>query len=458
MSPVRVLDILVVDDEPILRLTLGDHLRSLGHRVREAADAGAAMEELARGGCDLVLLDHIMPGMKGLEFLGWLGEHHPGLSVVMMTAHASTDMVVEAFRRRVRDFLTKPVRLHELERLVEAVQAEAAAPLPASSAPGSRAKRATGVRKRDKADLLIGESSATRGVRGQLARAARLQVDNLLITGETGTGKEVAAREFHRLVCSPKAPFVAVNCPALTDTLLESALFGHQRGAFTGAAADRAGYFALADGGTLFLDEVADLSPGGQACLLRVLETRAFRPVGAARERSVNVHVVAATNRDLPAWIDDGRFRKDLYYRLNAFGVALAPLSQRREDILPLARHFLERFQERHGLSLAGFSPDAEAALLAYGYPGNVRELKHRVHQACGLRMEGEVRAEDFQFPDGLSVVAAAAAAAPSPAEDERARLVAALERNRWNRRSAARELGMPYSTLRYKLTRYGIR
>jgi DNA-binding NtrC family response regulator len=302
-------------------------------------------------------------------------------------------------------------------------------------------------------------------VRDDVARVARSNCDSVLITGETGTGKEIVARELHRMSHDPSAPFLAVSCPAIPDTLAESDLFGHVRGSFTGATGDRPGYFSLAHGGTLFLDEVGDLSPNAQAVLLRVLETRTFRPVGSSREVTVRLRVVAATNVELDGRPSSGKFRQDLYYRLNVFRIHLPPLRERVEDILPLADHFLAQCANRGGSSASRFSPSARNKLLEHSYPGNARELRALVERAL-------IRCDDAVIePKHLAILGLQERSGPpirkaqdrravqQQVTDERAALLlAALERARWNRRRAAAELGIPYSTFRYRLLRLGIR
>jgi DNA-binding NtrC family response regulator len=280
--------------------------------------------------------------------------------------------------------------------------------------------------------------------------------ETVLICGETGTGKEVVAREIHFQASSDESPFIAVSCPALPDTLVESELFGHARGAFTGAVSNRIGYFEMADGGTLFLDEVADLSPAAQAVLLRAIETRAFRPVGGQKEVRVNVRVIAATNAPLEERVEAGGFRRDLFYRLNAYTIRLLPLRERREDILPLAGHFLSVYARARGLRFEGFSPEAKDLLLEYDFPGNARELRNLVERAAILRRSGQIMPEHLNLPGAPGDAPASPSALPAEGQ-ERAFLVRALEAARWNRRQAAKDLGIPYSTLRYKMQKLGI-
>jgi len=329
---------------------------------------------------------------------------------------------------------------------------------PAESPAANEARRAS--------SCLVGASDAIQAIRDDIARVASSQCDSVLVTGETGTGKEVVAREIHRMSQDASAPFVAVSCPAIPDTLAESDLFGHVRGSFTGATGDRPGYFSLAHGGTLFLDEVGDLSPNAQAVLLRVLETRSFRPVGSSRELSVRVRVVAATNVDLDGPLPSGRFRRDLFYRLNVFRIHLPPLRERVMDILPLAEHFLFQIASRGTPAAQRFSPASRALLLRQTYPGNARELRALVERAAIRCDEVAIEPRHMGLGDHLSEASTPPAAkvpdqavASRHAQDpQRASLVEALERARWNRRRAAADLGVPYSTFRYRLLRLGIR
>jgi DNA-binding NtrC family response regulator len=313
---------------------------------------------------------------------------------------------------------------------------------------------------------LVGVSDAIQAIREDIARVASSQCDSVLVTGETGTGKEVVAREIHHKSHDSGAPFVAVSCPAIPDTLAESDLFGHVRGSFTGATGDRPGYFSLAHGGTLFLDEVGDLSPNAQAVLLRVLETRCFRPVGGSREVSVRVRVVAATNVELDGLSPSSRFRKDLFYRLNVFRIHLPPLRERVADILPLAEHFLAEIGSRGRCAAKRFSSASRAVLLRQSYPGNARELRALVERAAIRCDEAVIEPRHLGLGDGPNEASPPPVAkVPEQADEsrqaqdpQRASLVEALDRARWNRRRAAADLGIPYSTFRYRLLRLGIR
>ena len=447
MKSEQKLQILLVDDEEIVHQTVGDYLRESGAEVTSRHDGREAIDAITETEYDLVLADIRMPRLDGLSFLEEAQQVRPELSVVIITGHGNMETAVQALRLGAADFLTKPVKLMELDAVLEKA-------VRLSALRKDRLHLRETIRGIQEAEGLgdgghqfLGTSTSTEVIRTQVQRAVEAECDTILITGETGTGKEVVAREIHRQAFPAERPFIAVSCPALPDTLVESELFGHVKGAFTGAQTNRAGYFELADGGTLFLDEVGDLSDAAQAKLLRVLETRALRRVGAAKETEVEVRVVAATNRSLEQMVATGGFRSDLFYRLNLFGIELTPLRERREDILILAKHFLEvRNRGRSGRA-AGFSPVAEEILSGYDYPGNARELRNLVERAAILCAEEEIQAEHLSLPQRN----AEPARGDAPAT-ERAAIIHALEEAKWNRRRAAEILGMPYSTLRYKM------
>jgi len=450
------MNILIADDEDIVLRTLSDYLRDSGHNVETACTGREALGLAASRSYDMALIDVRMPGMDGLSVLERLGHARPELGVVIITGHGNMEVAVQALRLGAVDFLTKPVKFLELDAVLEK------AGRLQTLRTGERRLRDTiaGIQaagdRRDRARSFVGVSSATERVKDDIRRAVEARCDTIMITGETGTGKEVVAREIHFQADAPDSPFIAVSCPALPDSLVESELFGHMKGAFTGATEDRAGCFELANGGTLFLDEVADLSAMAQASLLRVLETRMVRRVGGAREMPVTVRVVTATNTPLEQLVGDGKFRRDLYYRLNVFAISLLPLRQRPEDILPLAYHFLTLHCRTRGVERGSFSEEAEQLLQDYQFPGNARELRNVVERAAILCRQGPIRGEHLALTRTTAVPNG-----PLPTEragaSERDRILAALEQHRWNRRQAAEALRMPYSTLRYKIQRFGL-
>jgi DNA-binding NtrC family response regulator len=457
MNNERPLRLLLVDDEPIVHQTLGDYLRSAGHEVDDAQDGPAALQFLETTDYDLALFDVRMPGMDGLSLLASAGRLRPDMPAVIITGHADLEIAVQALRLGAADFLAKPVKLLELDGVLEKC---------ARLRGLQRDKRRLGAAIRgiqapaatcSEGGALVGDSPATRQVRRQIREAVEADCETILITGETGTGKEVTAREIHFQAGTAQDPFIAVCCAAMPDALVESELFGHVKGSFTGAAEDRVGYFELANGSSVFLDEVGDLSLAAQAKILRVLETRTLRRVGGSQEIAVQVRVIAATNVPLEEAVRAGRFRQDLLYRLNGYTIHLLPLRDRREDILPLAQHFLSRYAARRGLQFTGFSAVAQEKLLAYDFPGNARELLHIVERAAIMCRSGQVQAEHLALPNPTVTPP------PSPRPDsgptpERTRILAALDEAHWNCRQAAQKLAMPYSTLRFKMQKLGIK
>jgi DNA-binding NtrC family response regulator len=451
------MNILLADDEEIVHQTLAPFLRDLGHEVDSVHDGNSALEKIDKNDYDLALVDIRMPGADGLSILAKSVEISPEISVVIITGHGSMELAVQALRLGAADFLTKPVKLAELEVVLE----KAGRIRELKKAQQHLRETITGIqtfgdqRERGSGMEMIAQSQAMKEVKKQIDMAAEAECDTVLITGETGVGKEVAARELHFMGGHEK-PFIAVSCPAIPDNLVESELFGHMKGSFTGAVADKAGCFELADGGTLFLDEVADLSPAAQAKLLRVLETRAVRRVGGSKEIEVDVRVIAATNTSLEDLLKQKKLRQDLYYRLNRFTIYIPPLRERPEDIIPMAQHFLDNYAGARGLSIQGFSQAAEKALVDYDYPGNARELRNLVERAAMLCRKGLVMPEHLNI-EVRSQTGDAAEAVPSKQESERDRILKALHESQWNRRKAAKKLGIPYSTLRYKINNYDI-
>lgn len=452
----KSLRILLADDEDIVLRTIGDYLVDSGYHVEKTRDGLAALKALEAEDYDLALFDVQMPGLDGLALLGKAQQVRPETSVVIITGHGTMTMAIEALRLGAADFLTKPIKLVELDAVLEkAVRIrtlrqdrlhlrETIKTIQASS------------NLREGSRSLVGDSPQTADVRGLIRQALEARCDTILITGETGTGKEVVARVIHHQAGCEESPFIAMSCPAMPDSLVESELFGHVKGAFTGAVSSRAGCFELADNGTLFLDEVGDLSATAQAKLLRVLETRALRRLGGAREVSVNVRVIAATNAPLEECVKTGKFRSDLYFRLNVFPIRLVPIRERTEDILPLAYHFLSLFTTARGMHVKGFSPEAEQRLLSYAFPGNARELRNIIERAAILCMSSRIDVEHLHL-FGTAYGPGTTKPATGDDEQERAFILKALEESRWNRRQAAKSLNIPYSTLRYKMQRLGI-
>ncbi len=374
--------ILFVDDDASLRTVVPIALMRDGHEVATAANGEEALAKFAGGRFDLVIQDVRMPGMDGLTLLAHLKERSPDVPVVVMTAFSTWDVAVEAMRLGAFDYLKKPFDNDDLRQL---------------------ARRAVGFGKQSGPDdapgrtRMIGSSPGVKAIQDIIRRVARND-STVLVEGESGTGKELVAAMIHSQSHRKEGPFIAVNCGGFSETLLESELFGHVKGAFTGAVADKRGLLELADGGTFFLDEIGETTLSTQVRLLRVLETKTFTPVGGEKPRKTDVRFVAATNRDMLAMSKAGTFRQDLYYRLNVIPVRVPPLRERKDDIPMLAGYFLSLYAERFGKELAGFESGAMDALLAYDWPGNVRELQNAIQRAVSLVEKGRVGFSDI-FP-----------------------------------------------------------
>jgi DNA-binding NtrC family response regulator len=450
--------ILVVDDEPVIRLSLGEVLGAAGHDVCVAEHAPAALASLESEPADLVLSDLRMPTVDGLALLAEVRARHPGAVFVLMTAHGDERTAVAALKAGAYDYLPKPFDNDEVRALVTRVHE-------------MLALRAENERLRtelaDRHGPLVGGSPAMRAVYDVVRRAGPTDA-SVLVTGESGTGKELVARAIHDASPRRSGPFVALNCSALPAELVESEMFGHARGSFTGADRDREGRFEAARGGTLFLDEIGDLAAAAQAKVLRALEERAITRVGENRARTVDVRIVAATNRPLEALIEEGGFRADLLYRLRVIQIEIPPLRRRREDIPPLAVHFVQELAARHGRRIDDLAPAARRALVAYDWPGNVRELRNALERAVVLADGPFLEAVDL--PASVTGRAAAHADATDLAgldyHDARARarvafdrafLGAALERHGGNVTRAAEELGLHRQSLQKLLKRAGL-
>jgi two-component system response regulator PilR (NtrC family) len=448
--------VLIVDDERSLREFLSICLQRSGHRVMAAEGAEVALRTLAAEAVDLVITDLKMPGpIDGLALLDEVKKRSPETQVVVMTAFASTETAIAALKRGAYDYLTKPFKVDEIQVVVERALERQALVRDVAALRGA-------VQDRYKLSALLGRSAAMQRVFDLIRKIAPTKT-NVLITGASGTGKELVARALHAEGARATRPFVAVNCGAIPDTLIESELFGHVKGAFTGATGAGAGLFVAADGGTLFLDEIAELPMPMQVKLLRALQERKVKPVGGTEERPVDVRVVAATNRDLEAEVAQGGFRQDLYYRLNVIQVHLPPLRQRREDIPLLVEHFVKRYAAELGKRMAGVSPEALAALAAYDYPGNVRELENLVERAVTLEPTPVIQRS--ALPDLGAARAVPQAELPPEgidldrllADTERDIVVRALKQTGGVRKEAARLLGITFRSLRYRLEKLGI-
>lgn len=449
-------EIAVIDDEAVIRDTLREFLERKGHRVRPFADSASAMAEFRRNPPDLALLDIRMPGEDGLAVLAHLHADHPDLPVIMISGHGTMETAIEAMRLGAADFLRKPIRYPDLLAALERTHKLMVVERERDRLRATLARVQTGPGAAMDG-MFVADAPACRELREFLEAARQTPFDCVLIVGETGTGKDVLARELHRRLHGTEAPFVVVNCPALPETLVESELFGHMKGSFTGADADRPGAFELADGGTLFLDELGDLAKGAQAKLLRALEARQVRRLGGRKDLPVAVTVLAATNQDLPAMVEAGAFRRDLLYRLNTFQLLVPPLRERHEDVPVLAKHFLALAAGRRRLAAAAFTPAALSALQSYAFPGNVRELRNLVERAAMLSRDGRIDTAQLALPSISTRMIRTGAPIGPPADPEAQATHVALVAHKWNRRATAKALGISYEALRWRIEKHGI-
>jgi len=446
------MQVLLVDDEPNLLLSLEGFLKTEGIGCLTAPEGRAAQAILQDRTVDAVVLDLRMPGMDGMSLLRWIRESGPDVPVIMASAHGDVGDAVEAMKLGAYDYLVKPFDPDELVlRLRKAARERALRN-------GAEADRRTSEERVE----LIGRSPAILEA-ARLIEKAAVTPATILLTGESGTGKEVAARLAHQ-ASRRSGPFIAVNLGAIPETLVESELFGHEKGAFTGADFRRQGFFELAQGGTLFLDEIGDLPLHLQVKLLRALQERKIQRLGGNQAIPVDARILAATNRDLEALVRQGRFREDLYYRINVIRIVLPPLRDRSGDIAMLAEFFLRKLALGMGRHVDGLSPQALKLLEGHSYPGNVRELQNAMERALILSEKPVLQAEDFHFfapasPAGGFGESAEDDRGPAVtlAELERRAILAALERNSGRREQSARELGITRRTLLTKLKEYGV-
>jgi two-component system response regulator FlrC len=440
--------ILVVDDEPAMRLLLSSVLKEEGHDVTAAASGEEALQLIAKRHYHLVLTDLKMPGISGLDLLEQVKRDDPGTAVIILTAFGTVEGAVEAMRRGAVHYLLKPLANPEELRLsVRRVFNEQRV-----------TDEATTLRQATEAVFPFGEIVAGDGkmlAALELGRSVAPTDATVLIMGETGTGKELMARAIHHWSPRAEQSFVAVNCAALAESLLESELFGHEKGSFTGAVSQRRGRFELAHGGTLFLDEVGEMTHALQSKLLRVLQEGTFERVGGTKTVTVDVRVIAATNRDLQRLVVERVFREDLYYRLSVFPIMLPPLRERPADILPLADHVLRQASRRFGKRIVGFAGDVPALLQGYAWPGNIRELQNVIERAVILCREERITSAHLHLP--LSSPALSPGAPKTLRELEREAILGALAAQRGNRRKAADQLGIGLRTLYTRLRGYGI-
>ena len=470
---------LIVDDEPDIRELLEITLGRMAIDTSVAADLAAARALLDDNEFDLCLTDMHLPDGNGLELVNHISELKPHLPVAVITAFGSMDTAISALKAGAFDFVQKPVDLEQLRSLVDT-----ALKVTPIGEPGSASTR------------LIGESGPMQALRAQISKLARSQAP-IYVSGESGSGKEVAARLIHEQGPRAEGPFVPVNCGAIPGELMESEFFGHLKGSFTGAVADKAGLFEAATGGTLFLDEVADLPLSMQVKLLRAIQEKSVRPVGAAEERPTDVRILSATHKDLAGEVSAGRFRQDLYYRLNVIELPMPSLRERPSDIALLAEQILERLAQDYGSDMPGLSPEALAALECYAFPGNVRELENVLERAFTLCEANRIQPEDLQLgPAGEAPVTATLPPTATEVEDlgtepltsdleaggeagdsaadvvqpetlglaegqsledyleavEKKLITDALESTRWNKTAAAKKLGITFRALRYRL------
>ncbi|MEB2316680.1 MAG: sigma-54 dependent transcriptional regulator [Xanthomonadaceae bacterium] len=457
---------LIVDDERDIRELLVLTLGRMGLRVDTAADVGEARAQLAANRYDLCFTDMRLPDGSGQSIIELIAEKYPETPVAMITAHGNVDAAVDALKAGAFDFVSKPVDLSVLRRLVQ------------NALRLGEERRAQATEDHSSAGRLLGESPVMQALRATITKVARSQAP-VYISGESGVGKELVARLIHEQGPRASGPFVPVNCGAIPTELMESEFFGHRKGSFTGASGDKEGLFQTANGGTLFLDEVAELPLHMQVKLLRVIQEKSVRPIGANVEAPVDVRILSATHKNLAQLVEDGRFRHDLFYRINVIELVVPPLRERRADIPALAQAVLERLAAELGEPAPAIDPDAMARLVEYPFPGNVRELENILERALALSDGTGISVDDLRLPnlrepnesahDPLAAVVGRPAfvtgqqpAVPADLPDyiermERDVIVKALEECRYNKTRAAAKLGITFRALRYKLKKLGI-
>jgi two-component system response regulator AtoC len=443
--------VLVVDDEQLIRWSLNDRLTSEGYRVVEAETAAAAVSRHAEG-VDLVLLDYQLPDGNGLDVLKRIREADPETLVILLTAHSTVNMAVEAMKQGAYHYATKPFDLDEVANLVGKALETTLLRREVRALRASQAQPYS-------VDRIVGTSKAIAEMKGLLGKVAKSPASTVLLTGESGTGKDLAAKVLHYASDRSSRLFMNITCSALAETILESELFGYERGAFTDARQQKRGLLETADGGTVFLDEIGEMGTALQAKLLRFLEEKTFKRVGGVADIRVDVRVVAATNRQLEDEVKHGRFREDLYYRLNVLPIVLPPLRNRSEDIPLLVKYFVDVYNTEFRKRVRSVSDSAMKLLQAYGWPGNIRELRNAVERAMLLTEGNELTPDHFPLASGSKPRLTEAVDLPATGIDleqlERSLVVQALERSGWNQTRAAPLLGLNRDQIRYRIEKF---
>jgi two-component system, NtrC family, response regulator AtoC len=443
--------VLVVDDEALIRYALTERLTAEGYRVLEAETAAGALAK-SEEAVDLVLLDYRLPDGDGLAVLKRIKERDPDTLVILLTAYSNIETVVEAMKQGAYHYANKPFNLDEIALLV------------------AKALETTELRREVRAlrasqaqpysfDRIVGEAPALAVVKTLLKKVATSPASTVLLTGESGTGKDLAAKVLHYNSSRASKPFMNITCSALPEALMESELFGHERGAFTGADRQKRGLFETADGGTVFLDEIGEMVPGLQAKLLRFLEEKTFKRVGGSVDIHVDVRVVSATNRNLRDEVKDGRFREDLFYRLNVLPINLPPLRERADDIPRLVTFYVDAYSKEFKKRVRAVAPDVMRHLQEYSWPGNIRELRNAVERAMLLAEGDTLQTEDFAVAQAGAVRLGEKVELPADGinldELERSLVVQALERTIWNQTKAAALLGLNRDQIRYRVDKF---
>jgi two-component system response regulator PilR (NtrC family) len=435
--------VLIVDDEPDIRELLEITLLRMGLETHCAADYSAATRLLKKTEFELCLTDMKLPDGDGITLVNHIQQHCPNTPTAVITAHGSIDIAINAMKAGAFDFVSKPVSLETLRNLVDK-----ALTLPNSA---QQAKKSSETKYQ-----IIGESNVVVDLRRLITKFARSQAP-VFIQGQSGTGKELVARQIHLQGSRAEAPFIAVNCGAIPSELMESEFFGHLKGSFTGAVSDNAGLFKAAQGGTLFLDEIADLPLSMQVKLLRVIQEKTVRPIGSQEERATDVRIISASHKDLEAMVNQGAFRQDLYYRINVIGVVVPSLVERENDITLITHHIIGKLNKDNNRSI-NLELSALKALQNYNFPGNIRELENILERATALCDDNSITTEDLQLPGAASTLAVEHQGFRETSQlTEKEVVVQALTQNRWNQSATARAIGITLRQLRYKMEKLGL-